>query len=90
MYFPAKTSGTFSPLKNFPCKSTNGTKLSFSSLMSIGGISFSRETRASSAPKVAAVCTIPVPSSVVTKSPAITRNAFSGFSAGKNQGTSCS
>tara|TARA_B100001059_G_scaffold106651_1_gene106310 strand:+ start:1919 stop:2101 length:183 start_codon:yes stop_codon:yes gene_type:complete len=37
---------------------------------------------ASSAPNVGEVCTIPVPSSVVTKSPEITLNAFSGFSSG--------
>ncbi len=53
-------------------------------LTNIGGISGTAcfATKASSAPKVGAVCTIPVPSSVVTKSPDITLNAFSGLSFG--------
>ena len=50
----------------------------------IGGLA-SLATRASSAPNVGAVWTIPVPSSVVTKSPKITLNAFSGFSCGRGE-----
>ena len=77
---------------NFPCRFTNGTGFSFSSKTNIGGTSgvASFATLASSAPKVGAVCTIPVPSSVVTKSPEIIRNAFSGFWYGKANFINCS
>ena len=68
-----------------PCKSTNGTKLPLSSFTKSGGISGVAcfATMESSAPNVGAVCTIPVPSSVVTKSPEMTLKAFSGLSFGK-------
>ena len=77
---------------NFPCKSTKGTAFPFSSKTNIGGTSgvASLATFASSAPKVGAVCTIPVPSSVVTKSPEITLKAFSAFSYGKANFINCS
>ena len=63
-----------------------------SSFTNIGGTSGFAcfATKASSAPKVGAVCTIPVPSSVVTKSPEMTLNAFSGLSFGKAYFNSCS
>ena len=77
---------------NLPCKFTNGTGFPFSSRTNIGGISgvASLATLASSAPKVGAVCTIPVPSSVVTKSPEITLKAFSGFWYGNANCINCS
>ena len=77
-YLPDKSP---SPFTNLPCKSTKGTGVPFSSKTNIGGTSgvAAAATLASSAPNVGAVCTIPVPSSVVTKSPAITRNASSAF-----------
>jgi hypothetical protein len=47
---------TFSPEINLPCKSTNGTRLSFSSFTNIGGTQVELlATFASSAPKVGAV-----------------------------------
>ena len=47
-----------------------------------------RPTAMSSAPKLGAVCTIPVPASVVTKSPGITRKA-SPSSGAPTSGMSC-
>ena len=66
--------------------------MSFSSLTKNGGISgiACLATKASSAPKVGAVWTIPVPSSVVTKSPEMTLNAFCLFSNYRLKSKSCS
>ena len=75
-------------LWNFPVMSTIGRIFPSLSIKVNPGTSFSLATLASSAPKVGAVCTIPVPSSVVTKSPATTRKGSP--SAGCAYGNNCS
>ena len=82
--FPPKNPNSFT---NFPCRSTSGTRSPFLFLINIGGTSGLAffAAIASSAPNVGAVCTIPVPSSVVTKSPDINLNAFSGLSFGRGE-----
>ena len=87
---PKPNTGSANSERNFPLKSTNGTRFPCSSFTNKGGTPASAATLASSAPKVGAVCTIPVPSSVVTKSPGIIRNASSGRSSGSAYGMSCS
>ena len=82
-----KASSKSSNKKNFPVMSTIGRVSPFFVNIINPGTPAFLATKASSAPNVGAMCTIPVPSSVVTKSPAITRNApLPGFT----HGMSCS
>ena len=78
------------PTRNRPCRSTSGTPWPVPSSTSMAGTPASLATRASSAPNVGAVCTMPVPSSVVTKSPGMTWKASSGESIGKAQSSKAS
>ncbi|MPN17286.1 hypothetical protein SDC9_164639 [bioreactor metagenome] len=75
--FFTKSTSISSMRKNFPVKSTIGRVFPSLSTSVSPGTSFSLPILASSAPKVGAICTIPVPSSVVTKSPQTTLKAFS-------------
>jgi hypothetical protein len=63
---------------NFPCKSTNGTGVPFSSRTNIGGTGVASLLLLHHLHQKLVKYT-PVPSSVVTKSPEITLKAFSAF-----------